>query len=238
MKYPRYTKDLNYSYCYGIYPVLELLTHKPMEVLEILISSKGSESNSIVRIIELCDNHDIKITYDDTAIEKLTNNASIFVVGVFKKYDGELHKTENHVVLVNPTDMGNVGAIVRTCLGFGVGNLAMIKPGIDSFDPKVVRASMGAIFSVNIEYFDSFDEYIKKYLTRKLYAFMPDAETTLDTLKPETPFSLIFGSEGEGLSQEFKKLTTAVSITQSQKVDSLNLAVAVGIGLYEFTKHV
>ena len=53
----------------------------------------------------------------------------------------------NHVVLVNPGDMGNMGTIIRTMLGFNYSNLAIIKPGVDVFDPRVIRASMGALFN-------------------------------------------------------------------------------------------
>ena len=67
----------------------------------------------------------------------------------------------NHVVLVNPGDMGNMGTIMRTMLGFNYYNLAIIRPGVDVFDPRVLRASMGAMFHLNIEYFDSFEDYGK-----------------------------------------------------------------------------
>ena len=55
--------------------------------------------------------------------------------------------------------MGNMGTIIRTCVGFGIKNLAVIEPAVDIFNPKVVRASMGAVFHVNICRYDSFDTY-------------------------------------------------------------------------------
>lgn len=57
----------------------------------------------------------------------------------------------NHVVLVNPGILGNMGTIIRTMLGFNYTNLAIIRPG-DVFDPRVVRASMGALFNINFEF--------------------------------------------------------------------------------------
>ena len=63
--------------------------------------------------------------------------------------------------------MGNLGTILRSCLGFGMKDIAIIKPGVDIFDPKVVRASMGSIFSLNISYFNSFEDY-KNALVLKL----------------------------------------------------------------------
>lgn len=78
----------------------------------------------------------------------------------------------NHVVLVNPGDMGNMGTIIRTMLGFNYSNLTIIKPGVDVFDPRVIRASMGALFNINFEYFDSFSEYLDKYPKRNIYSLM------------------------------------------------------------------
>ena len=43
------------------------------------------------------------------------------------------------MVLVNPSDMGNMGTIIRTMLGFNYVNLAIIRPGVDVFDPRVIR---------------------------------------------------------------------------------------------------
>lgn len=47
-----------------------------------------------------------------------------------------------HVVLHNPSDVGNVGTILRSALGFGFRDVAIIRPGVDPFDPRVLRASM------------------------------------------------------------------------------------------------
>lgn len=62
-------------------------------------------------------------------------------------------------MLHHPSDSGNLGTILRTALGFGLKNIAIIRPAVDSDDPRVVRASMGAAFSLNIRHFDSFEQY-------------------------------------------------------------------------------
>ena len=58
-----------------------------------------------------------------------------------------------HVVLVNPADMGNLGTVARTMAGFGFGELAVVTPAADVFHPKTVRASMGALFRLNVARF-------------------------------------------------------------------------------------
>ncbi|MFH1697896.1 MAG: TrmH family RNA methyltransferase, partial [Candidatus Omnitrophota bacterium] len=150
--------------------------------------------------------------------------------GVFNKYTTTLDTSSNHVVLCNPDDMGNLGTICRTMLAYDFNNLAIIKPAADIFNPKVIRASMGAVFSLNVEQFSSFEEYQHKF-SNTTYTFMSDGNTLLDSVIFKKPCSLVFGNESQGLSQEFKKIGTSVKIPQSTKVDSLNLSIAVGISL-------
>ena len=54
----------------------------------------------------------------------------------------------------------------------------------------------------------------------------------------QSPFSLIFGNEASGLPPEFAKMGTSVLIPQTREVDSLNLSVSVGIGVYSFMRDV
>jgi len=123
-------------------------------------------------------------------------------------------------------------------MGFGIKDLGIIKPGVDIYDPKVVRSSMGAVFKLSFKYFDSFDEYRNSF-SHDIYTFMLNAKETIHTVKlNETrPFSLVFGNEGSGLSDEFLDIGTSVIIPHSNEIDSLNLSIAVGIASYEFTKN-
>ena len=130
----------------------------------------SSEINKDIenKIIELCNNK-IEYTYDDKLIKKISDKENCYVIGIFNKYYSNLDLNEPHVVLVNPSNMGNVGTIIRTMLGFNYKNLAIITPSVDIFNPKVIRASMGSIFGVNIKLFSSFDEYKETYNKHKIY---------------------------------------------------------------------
>ena len=121
---------------------------------------------------------------------------------------------------------------LRSLLGFGFHNLALVKPAADIFDPRVVRASMGALFQINFAYFESFEDY-RAACQHSLYLFMTDGETALNEASFEPPFALIFGSESSGLPDSYRSLGTSVTIPHSSAIDSLNLSVAIGIGLYE-----
>ena len=139
-------------------------------------------------------------------------------------------------MLHNPGDSGNVGTILRTALGLGIEDVALIRPCADLFDPKTVRASMGSLFQLRVKVYDRFEDYRAAYPERKLYPFMLDASVPLqEAVKVKPPvWTLVFGNEGRGLPKEFASLGQAVRIESNDRVDSLNLAIAAGIGIYQF----
>ena len=95
---------------------------------------------------------------------------------------------------------------------------------------------MGACASVNIEVFDEFSEYQKRYPENNLYPFMLDGSTKLQETTINKPFSLIMGNEATGLDPAFKNIGRPIRIEHSSNIDSLNITIAASIGLYEATK--
>lgn len=228
----RYEKDMGYSYTLGIFPTIELLNRKSIAISKIIFSSEINKDIEN-KIIELCNNK-IEYTYDDKLIKKISDKENCYVIGIFNKYYSNLDLNEPHVVLVNPSNMGNVGTIIRTMLGFNYKNLAIITPSVDVFNPKVIRASMGSIFGVNIKLFSSFDEYKETYNKHKIYTFMTDGKLKLNEIEKDNLVSLVFGNESRGLDESYKKYESVV-INHSNEIDSLNLTIAIGISLYEFS---
>jgi TrmH family RNA methyltransferase len=235
MQLKRYKREFDHSYAFGVFPTLELLTHRPREVLKVVVHSKGSISSGIGKIETLCTAHGIPFERNDTLVERLSHKENIYVFGVFRKYVMTLEPLENHLMLVNPSDMGNLGTIARTMLGFGVRNLAIVTPAVDAFNPHVVRASMGGVFALNMQYFAHVEAYRQAY-RHQLYAFMLDAQHRLDELRFVSPHTLVFGPEGPGLPDAYRQLGESVVIPQGPLIESLNLGVAVGIALYETTR--
>ena len=88
-----------------------------------------------------------------------------------------------------------------------------------------------------IEYFDTFTIYQDKYKNRELFPFVLKGKKVLQEIgKVNKKYSLIFGNEGAGLSDDFLEIGTPILIRHSTDIDSLNLQTAVSIALYEFTK--
>lgn len=232
-----YKKEFDYSYALGAFPTVELIKKRPEQVTEVLLHSTFTDRELIT---SLCREHNIPVLENDKTIARLSDKENVFVIGVFRKYEDTLAADQPHLMLVNPGNMGNAGTIFRTCLAFGIHDVAIITPGIDRFHPKAVRASMGALFSLRVQCFPDFETYRKQYGTaeRKLYSFMLTGKKQLtaeNCPKPEI-FTLIFGNEATGLPEEYADFSESIIIPQSPEVDSLNLTIAVGIGAYLFRK--
>ncbi len=228
----RYERESSVSYAEGVFATLELLEARPDSVERVLLSSRGAPNEGVAKIHALCATREIEATVDDRTIERLSPRGSHLAIGVFRKYATDLDPSVNHVVLVEPADMGNLGTIARTMVAFGFRDLALVRPAADAFDPKAVRASMGALFRLSFAYFDSFDDYAGRF-ARPVFAFMTDGRTRLDTITFLSPCALVFGNESSGLPQSFHETGTSVAIPQTRAVDSLSLPTAVAIALYE-----
>lgn len=234
-KIEKYKKDGEYSFAFGAFPCFELVKQKPNQVVCLIISSKLKQTDDIRELISRCKDKNITVEENDKLIQKISDKENCFVVGVFKKYSCT-KQAGNNLVLVNPSDMGNMGTIMRTALGFDIKNLAIIKPAVDVFNPKVVRASMGAIFSLNIVEYDSVQDYLTSSNNKKFF-FMLDGENELGSFVPPKQFDLVFGNEATGLPDYLLHQDTSVVIRHSKNIDSLNLPISVGMAIYEFCKN-
>lgn len=237
MKFEKYNKEGKTSFSLGTFATFELLNKRPQNAVCVLISSKLAETPHTKKLLALCKKLGVPVQTNDKALAKLSRKESHFVAGVFNKFGGTFCPNKNHLVLANPSDMGNLGTILRTALGFGFLDICIIKPATDAFNPKTIRASMGAIFSLNICHFNSIEDYLAASTNQKFF-FMLDGTKTLGHFAPlQSNFDLIFGNESSGLPAICHKYGTSVVIEHSKQIDSLNLPISVGIALFEFSKH-
>lgn len=233
-----YGAGLDYTYALGLYPALEALSRAPERVRRLLISSRLNRDEAYEKLVALSNAHRIRIETADRLLRRLSGKDNCFAAAVIsKKGEAPRARASRHLVLHHPMDRGNAGTILRTALGFGFEDIAVITPAVDLFDPRVIRASMGALLSLRLGFFDSLDSYLAQYPGRQLFLFMLEGSSPLSgalTQMDQAPLSLVFGNEGSGLPPEFAALGTPVRIEQGEAIDSLNLAVAAGIGMYAF----
>lgn len=237
MKVSRYKKEDQVTYALGATVVMEFLINRPETVAGVILHPRFDSEATIEKIDEITKKYGIPVSTEEKAFNILSQKENCFVIGVIRKIKGEIGKG-NHVVLVNPSNAGNFGTIVRSCAGFGITRIAVIPPAVDHFDPKTIRASMGAESRVDIEVFDTFEDYSRRFPENNYYPFMLDGSVLLQKTEIKEPFSLIFGNEATGLPKDFSEIGQPVRIEHTDNIDSLNLPIAASIALYEATKGV
>ena len=233
-----YSRKLDYSYQLGVFPSLMLLEARPECALRLLLHPQGLENEGVVKLRRRCAELGVREEIAERVLRRESKKDNCFAALVFEKYDCALDPAENHAVLCQISDAGNAGTALRSLLGFGIRDVALIRPCVDVFDPHVLRASMGAFFKLRVHTCDTFEDYRAEHPRRALYPFMLDGSLPLDAVAAQArpPFSLVFGNEASGLPARFADLGQSVRIPQSPEIDSLNLAVAVSVGTYMFQR--
>jgi RNA methyltransferase, TrmH family len=150
------------------------------------------------------------------------------VVAVYRREDLPRGMRPVTLALWRVGDPGNVGTLLRAADAFGAG-LALSDGCADPTGPKAVRASMGSLFRVPLSGFDE--------PTGKRVALVPRAGVLLPELQLESEVVLVLGAEREGLPAEvLARCEERASIPQPGGGDSLNVAMAGAIALYELAR--
>jgi TrmH family RNA methyltransferase len=141
------------------------------------------------------------------------------------------------LILDGVQDPGNVGTIARTALAFGAAGLVALPGTADLTNPKTVRGAMGALFQLAHCHAD--DRQVVDLLSRgdvSLWATTMDG-VPLDAVTPDGAIALVFGNEGAGIRPELlARAARRVTIPIRSAAESLNVAVAAGIALYQVTR--
>jgi TrmH family RNA methyltransferase len=212
------------------------MKHAEDKVLKLLFQEDTERFEEIVQLKKICENRNIPYEINSNAIQKIAHKDNTYVIGIFEKYNEDLDSDENHIVLVEPRNPGNTGAIMRTMLSFGYKNLAVIRDAVDIFDPKIVRSSMGAFFHVRKRYYSDISHYVEQFGERELLSLMVEGSTSIAEIRVDKPFSIILGNESRGLDKSYYNFTTPICIPQSGLIDSLNISIASAIAMWELRK--
>ncbi len=149
-------------------------------------------------------------------------------------------KTLGWVVLEDVGNPGNLGSILRTCEAVGASGVILLGDTVDPYDPASVRGSMGAVFSQQMVR-SSLEALIqwKRRVGIPMTGTSDAATVDFRSAIYAPPLLLCLGSEQHGLSKEaMAACDTAVRIPMAGRADSLNLAVAAGVLLYEVLSRV
>ena len=141
-------------------------------------------------------------------------------------------------VLDGVQDPGNVGTILRTAAAFDCG-VVMLDGSAEIFNPKVVRASMGAIFYLPIAV-TTREEFLRAMTSRKILAAAVDNSAEIYSRHDfsQSPVAIVFGSEAAGVSEEILAVAKKIFIPMIGHAESLNVAISAAIILSEAVRQV
>lgn len=220
-----------------------------------LISS-AYDNNLLVEILVTKDNLHLVNKYQniniiivtDQIISKLsTSVTSQQILGIINlaKYFSQqkIDYHQNVLILENIQDPGNLGTLLRTSFGFNFPNIFLVHNSVDLFNDKVIRASQGALFYLNIHVIShpivEFLAQLKKEHYQIISTNLSDNSTFLETttFAAGQKYAVCLGNEGSGLSQMILDNSDLnVKIKINAKLDSLNVAQAGTILMYEINK--
>ncbi len=199
--------------------------------------------------IKLRDSEFVTVTVASHIFEKLSDeNAPEGIIAVMD-YDGERHRqldgadvdaqtSEKILLLESVRDPQNVGAIIRAAAAFGADRMIISRDCADIYNPKTLRASMGALFSQRIDRVGDINAAIaalKSGGRRVFAAALDDRAQRLGSLEIRNGDCVIIGNEGHGLSETtVSACTDSVYIPMSDAVESLNAATAAAVLAWEF----
>lgn len=158
------------------------------------------------------------------------------VVGVIDiPQSDELGKLKEAALLLDEVqDPGNLGTILRTAAAAGVNTVVLSRGSASAWSPKVLRAGMGAQFALTM--YEGVDlTQVVREASVPVFATSLQATKTLYETDLAGEVAWLFGSEGRGISPELLELCgeNTVIIPQNPQVESLNVAAAVAVCLFE-----
>lgn len=159
------------------------------------------------------------------------------IMGLCKKNNNDI--IGNHILIIDGVqDPGNLGTIIRSAVAFNVDTIILSNDTVDLYNSKVIRASQGMLFHINIISRNLLDEIPKlKELGYEMIATRVTDAVDIKKIKLKDKWAIIMGNEGNGVSKEVQALCDQfLYINMNNKTESLNVGVATSIILYELDK--
>ncbi|MDN3399507.1 RNA methyltransferase [Psychrobacter sp. APC 3426] len=139
---------------------------------------------------------------------------------------------EDCLILNDVQDSGNVGTLLRTAAAIGIRNILCTAGTAQAWSPKTLRAGMGAQFALTI-YEGLVVQDILDYVQTPLFATSSHTDTVIYQHDLKKPIAWIMGHEGQGVCDELMQCATPIALPQPNGQESLNVAIAGSLCLYE-----
>lgn len=207
----------------GIHLVLE--AYKKGDLLEIILG----ENEDVDILVS-------KVYVSNQILKSLSSLETPYkIIGVCKYPNEDLELGDKLLILDGVQDPGNLGTIIRSSVAFNISTVVLGNNCVDLYNSKVIRACQGMNFHINIIRRDLKD-FIKNIKKEDYYILGTNVNdgSDLKSISNLSKYAIIMGNEGNGVSKEIQDMCDKnIYIKMNDKCESLNVAVATSIILYE-----
>ncbi len=172
------------------------------------------------------------VLISEAVMKKICNTDTVVnQIGVCKLI--EKTNIENRVLILDGIqDPGNMGTLLRSAVAFNFNTVFLGDGSVDIYNPKVIRATQGAIFKLNL-ISGNCVEFIKKISDHKIYSTNVKNGILPKMAQYKEKIALILGNEGNGVSKEIDNLALDNIYIKMNETESLNVSIAGSIIMYE-----
>ena len=154
-------------------------------------------------------------------------------LALVSKIDNSHIKSDKILILEDLQNPQNVGGLIRSASAFGFKRIIMSDKCADIYNEKVIQASQGSIFHLNITRGNIYDEIMK--LKQEDYHIVVTSLNASNTLTSSKKIALVLGNEGSGVTDDALVLADSFAKIETETVESLNVAIAGSILMYEWS---
>lgn len=168
-------------------------------------------------------------------ISNLSTPNEVFIIAHQKKLNEKINYANQITIMLDGIqDPGNFGTIIRTADWFGIKQIVASTDCVELYNPKVVQATMGSVFRVDVKYVHLTDEM--NNITVPVFGALLNGNSIYKTSKV-TEGVLIIGNESKGIRESIiSHISNPITIPRMGKAESLNAALATGIILSHLVK--
>lgn len=169
-------------------------------------------------------------------MDKIKSVNTSKILGIATKKENLEYIGKRYLMLDKVSDPGNLGTIIRSASAFDIDTIILSEDCCDVYNEKTIRATEGAIFKVNI-ITEDLEEAINNLKKLNINIYRTDVNAGKDITEiSKDNFCIIMGNESNGVSEKIKNQVEKSVHIKTNNVESLNVAVATSIILYELNK--
>ena len=224
----------------------------------IKLIQEAIQENVNIKQIVVCDDCDKTVSISKDLMYEIAKYDCIYVTKKIFKYISEVQEPQGILAVIEKNnsdkdidynqdiivalddvqDPGNLGTILRTVDSIGLTQILVSKGTADSYNPKVVRSTMGAIFRIKIIECEDLEKTLKEIKKHKFKVVVTSLQTENSIYEINyNKKVIVIGNEAKGVEKNIQDLADEkIKIPMLGKTESLNASVATGIVLYEYVR--